>query len=73
MIQNVFQIGGGHSLGYAVRAAREAQGLSQEDLAELAHTSLGTVRRLEAGGGVHLRTAAMLAKVLGGRIELRFT
>lgn len=71
MIQGIFQVTGGHSLGYALRAAREARGLSQEDLAERSNTSLGTIRRLEAGGGVHVKTAVAVARVLGARIELR--
>lgn len=71
MIQRVFPVTGGHTLGHALRLAREARGLSQEDLAELANTSVGTVRRLEDGGGVHVRTAVALARVLNARIELR--
>lgn len=61
-------------VGERVRAAREAAGLSQRDLAALMGTSQAAVARLEAGGvAATLSTLQRVARALGLElnVELR--
>jgi y4mF family transcriptional regulator len=54
------------AIGSAIRAARTAAGLTQEQLAELAGTSTRTVRDIEKGtGATSLDTVVAVAGVVG--------
>jgi len=54
------------TIGSAIRAARTAAGLTQEQLAELAGTSTRTVRDIEKGtGATSLDTVVAVAGVVG--------
>jgi transcriptional regulator with XRE-family HTH domain len=57
----------GADVGSLVRIRRRAAGLTQQELADLAQVSLGTVRDLEQGRTHHPRPGSMtrLAGVLG--------
>ncbi len=53
-------------IGRAIRAARRAHGLTQEQLAELAGASTRTVREIEKGsGGSSLDTVNAVAAAVG--------
>ena len=51
-------------VGTAMRLARAAQGLRQEDLAQLSQASLQAIKNLEAGGKVELITFLRVASAL---------
>lgn len=51
-------------IGVAMRLARSAQGLRQEDLASISHASLQAIKNLEAGGNVELLTFLRVASAL---------
>jgi transcriptional regulator with XRE-family HTH domain len=54
------------NLGDRVRSVREARGMSQEKLAQLAETSTRTIVRIEKGQVTpHPETLARIAKALG--------
>jgi HTH-type transcriptional regulator/antitoxin HipB len=58
-------------VGERIRAAREAAGLSQRDLASLMGTSQAAVARLEAGGvGATLTTLHRVAAALGLELNI---
>ncbi|GGI48071.1 y4mF family transcriptional regulator [Agromyces flavus] len=58
-------------IGRAIRAARQAHGLTQEQLAELAGTSTRTVREIEKGsGGTSLDTVVAVAAAVGLEIGI---
>lgn len=48
-----------------LRSVRELKALSQNELAERANVSRGTIQRVEAGEDSHPRTARKLAEALG--------
>jgi DNA-binding XRE family transcriptional regulator len=53
-------------IGRAIRSARRAHGLTQEQLAELAHTTERTVRDIEKGTGASsLDTVVAVAAAVG--------
>lgn len=53
------------TVGFNIRRAREAKGLSQEDAAHLAHMNIRNYQRLEAGeGNPTLATLLSLAEAL---------
>ena len=51
-------------VGENIRSERIRQGLSREELAELAHTSVDTIKRFENGEGVRLDMALEIASAL---------
>jgi transcriptional regulator with XRE-family HTH domain len=51
-------------LGQQVRTVRRSRGLTQQEVAEFANTSLGSVRNLEAGSGATTRTLARVLRAL---------
>jgi transcriptional regulator with XRE-family HTH domain len=53
--------------GRKVRALREERGMSRRDLAGAAGLGESTVRKVEAGANVRLRTVRGLAATLGTR------
>ncbi|MGW0560106.1 helix-turn-helix transcriptional regulator [Streptomyces sp. NPDC003016] len=53
------------ALAQNVRKYRRAAGLSQEQLADGAGVSIGTVRKIEQGGDVRTDTLHTLARTLG--------
>lgn len=53
------------TLGSAVRAARRAMGLKQQELAWASGVSRSTIQRVEAGGVTRWGTVARLAAILG--------
>lgn len=58
-------------IGALIREARNAAGLTQEQLAELAGTSTRTVRDIEKGtGATGLGIVARVAEVLGMRLAV---
>ena len=57
-----------------LRDWRADKGLTQEELAQTAQVSRGTVLRAENGGAVNVRTLAKLARALGISVhDLRHT
>ncbi|MFD9910073.1 helix-turn-helix transcriptional regulator [Streptomyces sp. NPDC059063] len=56
-----------------VRNYRRTEGMSQEDLAEAAGLSVGTVRKVEQGGDVRMETLHALARALGVPTSTLFT
>jgi transcriptional regulator with XRE-family HTH domain len=70
---------GDTALGYsgprsvpALKVARIAHGLKQEELAELAGVTRQTIGDLESGGSPRLRTAQALSKALGVSVDQLF-
>lgn len=62
--------------GQAVRAARDAKGISRERLASRIDVSTSTVERIEqerGGPGISATTVYLIAKELGVSIESLFT
>lgn len=51
-------------VGGNIRNERQRQGLSREELAELAHSSVDTIKRFENGEGVRLDMAFDIADAL---------
>lgn len=51
-------------LGQQVRSVRRSRALTQQQVAELANTSLGAVKNLEAGRGATTRTLARVLRAL---------
>jgi len=51
-------------LGLQIRGLRKSQGLTQQQLADRANTSLGAVKNLEAGHGATTRTLARVLRAL---------
>ena len=51
-------------VGENIRSERIRHGLSREELAELAHTSVDTIKRFENGEGVRLDMALEIASAL---------
>lgn len=60
-------------LGDNIRARRRAAGLSQEQLAQDADISVGTVRKLEQGGTARVETLHDIARALGVPTAALFT
>ena len=61
-------------IGSTIRVGRERASLTQEELAELAHVSVRTIRDLESGrGNIGIRSLSQLARVLGLTIDFRPT
>lgn len=52
-------------LGQKVRQARRAAGHTQQQLADLANVSVGTVKNLEAGAGSTITTLVRVLRALG--------
>lgn len=52
-------------LGAGVRRARKAQSLTQQELADRANVSIGTVKNLESGKGSTVATLIRVLRVLG--------
>jgi transcriptional regulator with XRE-family HTH domain len=52
-------------LGTRVRRARRAAGLTQQQLADLANVSVGTIKNLESGAGSTVATLMRVARALG--------
>lgn len=52
-------------LGHQVRSVRRTRGLTQQQVADLANTSLGAVKNLESGRGANTRTLARVLRALG--------
>lgn len=62
-----------YDIGRQVRSLREAQRLSQRELAERMGTTQSAIARLEAGGSrPSLSTLERVADALGTTIEVRF-
>lgn len=62
-----------YDLGRQVRELREANGLSQRQLAERMRTTQSVIARLEAGGSKpSLSTLERVASALGTSIDIRF-
>ncbi|HVC76303.1 MAG TPA: helix-turn-helix transcriptional regulator [Candidatus Micrarchaeaceae archaeon] len=62
-----------YELGRQVRELREANGLSQRELAERMHTTQSVIARLEAGGSKpSLSTLERVAMALGTSVDIRF-
>lgn len=60
------------TIAAGIRSARRDAGLTQDDLAHLAGTSVRTVRAIETGtGNPSLRAVAAVANVLGLRLVVR--
>ena len=61
-------------IGNSIRASRERAGLTQEELAEVGHVSVRTIRDLESGrGNIGIRPLSQLAQVLGLTIDFKPT
>ena len=61
-------------IGNSIRGSRERAGLTQEELAELGHVSVRTIRDLESGrGNIGIRPLSQLAQVLGITIDFKPT
>ena len=61
-------------IGSAIRESRERAGLTQEELAELGHVSVRTVRNLESGqGNIGIKPLGQIAQVLGLVLSLKPT
>lgn len=59
-------------IGSVIRERRERTGLSQEELAELGHVSVRTVRNLESGrGNIGIKPLGQIAQVLGLALSLK--
>ena len=59
-------------IGASIRSARKDAGITQEDLAHLAGTSVRTVRAIETGtGNPSLRAVVAVSGVLGLRVAVR--
>ena len=59
-------------IGASIRSARKDAGITQEDLAHLAGTSVRTVRAIETGtGNPSLRAVVAVSGVLGLRVTVR--
>lgn len=59
-------------IGASIRSARRDAGITQEDLAHLAGTSVRTVRAIETGtGNPSLRAVVAVSGVLGLRVTVR--
>lgn len=56
-------------IGRMIAAWRVYNGLTQEELAEEAHTSKDTIRRFECGEGVRIDTLQDIARALGVRLK----
>jgi len=52
-------------LGQQVRGVRRSRGLTQQEVADRANTSLGSVKNLESGQGATTRTLARVLRALG--------
>jgi y4mF family transcriptional regulator len=60
------------SIGASIRSARRDAGITQEDLAHLAGTSVRTVRAIETGtGNPSLRAVVAVSDVLGLQLTVR--
>lgn len=60
------------TIAAGIRSARRDAGLTQEDLAHLAGTSVRTVRAIETGtGNPSLQAVAAVANVLGLQLVVR--
>jgi putative transcriptional regulator len=60
------------SIGASIRSARSDAGITQEDLAHLAGTSVRTVRAIETGtGNPSLRAVVAVSYVLGLQLTVR--
>ena len=60
------------SIGASIRSARKDAGITQEDLAHLAGTSVRTVRAIETGtGNPSLRAVVAVSGVLGLQLTVR--
>lgn len=60
------------AIGIAIRRARREAGLTQEQLAELAETSVRTLRDIEKGsGGTSIAAVIASANALGLRVAAR--
>jgi transcriptional regulator with XRE-family HTH domain len=60
------------SIAASIRSARKSTGMTQEDLARLAGTSVRTVRAIEtASGNPSLRAVVAVANVLGLQLTVR--
>ncbi|WP_425554017.1 helix-turn-helix domain-containing protein [Hymenobacter antarcticus] len=59
-------------IGNTIRVSRERAGLTQEELAELGHVSVRTIRDLESGrGNIGIRSLSQLTQVLGLTIDFK--
>ena len=68
--QNCF-IGFMQAIGLAIRESRERAELTQEELAELSHVAVRTVRKLESGqGNIGIKALGQIAQVLGLTLNL---
>jgi DNA-binding XRE family transcriptional regulator len=56
----------------ALYHAREAAGLTQDELAERAHTTQATIARIERGDNVSFDKMADIAHALGKKLVVRF-
>lgn len=56
-------------IGRNIAAWRVYNGLTQEELAEEAHTSKDTIRRFECGEGVRIDTLQDIARALGVKLK----
>ena len=62
-----------YELGRRIRELREAQGLSQRQLADRMGTTQSVIARLEAGGSKpSMTTLERIAAALGTAIDIRF-
>lgn len=58
-------------IGQQIRKARDAQGLTQTELAARAGVSRPTVARVELGVAISIATLEKIVEVLGLTVELR--
>lgn len=57
----------------ALYRAREAAGLTQDELAERAHTTQATIARIERGDNVSFDKLADIAHALGKKLTVEFS
>ncbi|EHI74098.1 HTH-type transcriptional regulator [Streptococcus criceti] len=57
----------------ALMLAREAQGYSQRELAELAHVPQSTIARIERGANTSIDTLSKIALALGKELTINYS